>query len=115
MKESEKPTDRQARKAPRWQVRILSERCKGCGFCVEFCGKGVLAISSAYNRKGYHPPETTKPEECSNCKVCEMLCPDFAIFIVPLKDKQAETEGTTEKKQVQVDPEERGRRAAIES
>jgi 2-oxoglutarate ferredoxin oxidoreductase subunit delta len=113
-KEPEKPSGRPAKKGPRWEVRILVERCKGCGFCVEFCGKEVLAISRSYNRKGYHPPEIVKADECSNCKVCEMLCPDFAIFIVPLK-KQGDAESARDKSEVRVDPEEMQRRAAIES
>ena len=37
-------------------VAITVEHCKGCGFCVEFCPTHVLALSSAYNSKGYHPP-----------------------------------------------------------
>ena len=37
-------------------VTINVERCKGCGFCVEFCPTNVLALSSAFNSKGYHPP-----------------------------------------------------------
>jgi len=37
-------------------VAINVERCKGCSFCVEFCPTHVLALSSAFNSKGYHPP-----------------------------------------------------------
>ena len=35
-------------------VQIVAERCKACGFCVEFCPTHVLALSSAFNAKGYH-------------------------------------------------------------
>ena len=71
---------------PRGDVRIISDRCKGCGFCVEFCPKGVLVLSDRFNRKGYHPPELVKHGECVNCHLCEMICPDFAIFSVPAPD-----------------------------
>jgi len=61
-------------------VSITVERCKGCGFCVEFCPTRVLALSSAYNSKGYHPPHVVSAEKCSGCDLCGMYCPDFAIF-----------------------------------
>src|SRR5512132_14690 len=61
-------------------VAITVERCKGCGFCVEFCPTHVLSLSSAFNSKGYHPPHVVAPEKCSGCDLCGMYCPDFAIY-----------------------------------
>ena len=61
-------------------VQIVVERCKACGFCVEFCPSHALALSSAFNAKGYHPPYLIQPEKCSGCDLCGMYCPDFAIF-----------------------------------
>ena len=61
-------------------VTITVERCKGCGFCVEFCPTDVLELSSAFNSKGYHPPHVIAAEKCSGCDLCGMYCPDFAIF-----------------------------------
>lgn len=58
----------------------MVERCKACGFCVEFCPTKVLALSSAFNSKGYHPPHVVAPENCSGCDLCGMYCPDFAIY-----------------------------------
>ncbi len=78
---------------PRGDVRIIADRCKGCGFCVEFCPKDVLRLSSGFNRKGYHPPEVVKHGECVNCNLCEMICPDFAIFSVPTADAQVVAAG----------------------
>jgi 2-oxoglutarate ferredoxin oxidoreductase subunit delta len=63
----------------RGSVSIVVERCKACGFCVEFCPSKVLALSSEFNTKGYHPPEAVNPEKCSGCDLCGMYCPDFAI------------------------------------
>jgi len=62
------------------RVAIVVERCKACGFCVEFCPTKVLALSSAFNSKGYHPPHVVQPEKCSGCDLCGMYCPDFAIY-----------------------------------
>jgi 2-oxoglutarate ferredoxin oxidoreductase subunit delta len=61
-------------------VAINVERCKGCGFCVEFCPTRVLMLSSTFNTKGYHPPNVVAAEKCSGCDLCGMYCPDFAIF-----------------------------------
>jgi 2-oxoglutarate ferredoxin oxidoreductase subunit delta len=61
-------------------VYVNVERCKGCAFCVEFCPTKVLALSSAFNSRGYHPPHVIAAEKCSGCDLCGMYCPDFAIF-----------------------------------
>lgn len=61
-------------------VVVIDERCKGCGFCVEYCPRDVLVLATTFNRKGYHPPRVAKPGQCVNCNLCEMLCPEFAIF-----------------------------------
>jgi 2-oxoglutarate ferredoxin oxidoreductase subunit delta len=60
-------------------ISIKTERCKGCAFCVEFCPTHVLALSPAFNAKGYHPPHLIDPEKCTGCDLCGMYCPDFAI------------------------------------
>lgn len=63
---------------------MIEDRCKGCGFCIEFCPAKVLIQSDRFNSKGYHPPEFIErpPEKvCIACKFCEMICPDFAIYV----------------------------------
>jgi len=47
---------------------------------VEYCPTDVLAMSSSFTTKGYHPPEVVRPEACSGCDLCGMYCPDFAIY-----------------------------------
>jgi 2-oxoglutarate ferredoxin oxidoreductase subunit delta len=86
MKYWRQPLDRDDVKVPRGKVIVLEERCKGCGFCVEYCPKDKLVLSERFNRKGYHPPELVNDEECVNCHLCEMICPDFAIFSLELTD-----------------------------
>jgi 2-oxoglutarate ferredoxin oxidoreductase subunit delta len=70
------------------RVMIDSERCKGCGYCVEFCPLGVLAMSTRFNAKGYHFPEAIAPEKCSGCDLCGMFCPDFAICGKRIRTKE---------------------------
>ena len=67
-------------KKARGEVAIDKERCKGCGYCIEFCPQGVLVLSGKFNQKGYHYPTIAHPEKCTGCDMCGMYCPDFAIF-----------------------------------
>lgn len=73
------------------RVHILEERCKGCGFCIEFCPRQALAQSPHFNEMGYHPPYLVKEGLCANCKICYLICPDFAIYVT-----EAEAEPTEE-------------------
>lgn len=87
--EQEKP--RRKRKN-RGLVYIKAERCKGCGYCVEFCPTHVLALAETFNQKGYHPPEVVDLEACTGCDLCGMYCPDFAIFGVRVRDTSEQDE-----------------------
>jgi 2-oxoglutarate ferredoxin oxidoreductase subunit delta len=80
-----KPLDADTIQVPQGEIHILWEQCKGCAFCVEYCPRDVLQLSDRYNQKGYHPPVVVKAEDCVHCQLCEMLCPEFAIFVT-LKD-----------------------------
>ena len=72
-------------------IHIVTDRCKGCGFCVEYCPKDVLELSDDFNVKGYHPPFIKKEDDCIYCQLCETICPDFAIFVT-LHEKEEEVE-----------------------
>ncbi|MBN1398280.1 MAG: ferredoxin family protein [Bacteroidetes bacterium] len=67
-------------KKARGAVVIIDERCKGCGFCIEFCPTKCLEFSSQYNSKGYHPPILARKDDCTGCNICGTVCPDFAIY-----------------------------------
>jgi 2-oxoglutarate ferredoxin oxidoreductase subunit delta len=71
-----------ATRRPHGRVFLLAERCKGCRFCVEFCPRQVLAMSERFNSKGYHIPTVIAEHQCTDCKMCELLCPEFAIYVV---------------------------------
>jgi len=64
------------------EVVILPERCKGCGFCIEFCPQHVLCESAETNAKGYHTVYLCDSDKCTKCDICGMVCPDFAISVV---------------------------------
>ena len=54
------------------EFKIKSERCKGCGICVAFCPKQVLAVDAL--GKVYVKDQ----EKCIAC--------DYAIFVDKVKE-----------------------------
>ncbi len=67
---------------PTGRVRVETSWCKGCRFCVEYCPRHVLELSTDFNARGYHYPTVRHPDACVDCKLCERLCPEFAIVSV---------------------------------
>ena len=85
MKYWREPLDLKDIQVPHGEIHVLVERCKGCGWCIEYCPREVLEISDETNSKGYHPPLAAKSEFCASCGLCELLCPEFAIYVVETK------------------------------
>ena len=56
-------------KPPHGKVYIIKDRCKVCGFHIEFCPQYVLQESEEVNAKGYHPPKLveTDDKKCIGC------------------------------------------------
>ena len=50
--------------------------CKKCGICIEFCPRKV------YERGEDGYPVVAQPDNCTNCRLCEYRCPDFAITVL---------------------------------
>ena len=84
----ESSSGEQKKRRLKGKVFITPERCKGCGYCVEFCPTHVLALAESFNQKGYHPPTVVDAYACNGCGLCGMYCPDFAIFGVRIKRKK---------------------------
>ena len=91
MQTSDKVLPSQRVKASRGEVHIIKERCKQCNLCIGFCPRQVLRRSNEINEKGYHIPELIEEPEkekiCMACGFCEVVCPDFAIWIEKRIDK----------------------------
>ena len=64
------------------ELRIDSEKCKGCEICISVCPKKLLSMSENINSGGLHYIEMTGEEDCVGCKSCAIICPDsvFSIF-----------------------------------
>ena len=76
-------------KSTKGEIHIEKNRCKGCGFCVEYCPRDVLELSEEFNEKGYHPPFVKFGDNCCYCQLCETICPEFAIFVTIKKEEDA--------------------------
>ena len=74
------PLDAERQEVVVGKVNIIEYRCKGCGYCIEFCPKKVLEESDAFNERGYYPPKIKQQGQCINCNFCETICPEFAIY-----------------------------------
>ena len=63
-------------------IHIDKEICKGCGLCIHYC-PAMFSLTRARRstRKGFAVAEAVYPEKCINCKMCEINCPDLAIFV----------------------------------
>ena len=72
-----------------YKHEIDSDRCKGCGLCVEVCPKHVLEISEEVNARGYFPAFQARPEDCIHCSACCIMCPDVAITISEIEEENA--------------------------
>ncbi len=77
-------------KKQRGEVEINVDRCKGCGFCIEFCPTHTLEFSNDFNVLGYHYPLRLEDIDCTGCDQCGAFCPDFAIFGYRVKTNNKE-------------------------
>ena len=62
------------------KIIIDTERCKGCGLCVEVCPKGCIVISNQSNKNGYLPAQANNTD-CTGCAMCAIICPDAVIEV----------------------------------
>ncbi|NLB18341.1 MAG: 4Fe-4S binding protein [Syntrophomonadaceae bacterium] len=60
---------------------IFPEYCKGCGLCKEKCPTDVIIWSEKLGVYGTPSVKPKDDESCIACSICEMVCPDCAIYI----------------------------------
>jgi 2-oxoglutarate ferredoxin oxidoreductase subunit delta len=88
MKYWRKTLDQGRIKSRRYQIHVIKDRCKGCRFCIEFCPRQVLKESPELNSKGYRPVCADDDNACLDCGLCELICPEFALSVVPLDENR---------------------------
>jgi len=62
-------------------IYIDEKICKGCQLCIHFCPKNVFQMGDKVNDKGFAIPEVVNENKCTKCKLCELICPDLAVFV----------------------------------
>jgi NAD-dependent dihydropyrimidine dehydrogenase PreA subunit len=73
-------TESHGKEAGNMISRIDREKCTGCGICAERCPVDVIRQDA--ETKAY----IAYPEDCMTCFVCEIGCPENAIFVHPFKE-----------------------------
>ena len=64
-------------------IEITEDWCKGCELCINKCPVQALEWKKTLNKKGVYPPKLKEDNECNQCRLCELICPDFAITVTP--------------------------------
>ncbi|MGQ9493714.1 MAG: 4Fe-4S dicluster domain-containing protein [Anaerolineae bacterium] len=62
-------------------ITVNTDWCKGCYICVEACPRHVLEVDQDVFVRGLHPVVVARPDDCTACLQCELLCPDLAIMV----------------------------------
>jgi len=68
-------------------IEVKEDWCKGCNMCIERCPVDALEESDTLNKRGVRPPRLKENNECNHCRLCELICPDFAITVIPEEKK----------------------------
>ena len=63
------------------EVIVDKEKCKGCELCVHACSFDVLKMETEVNSKGYHYAFIDKPDLCTGCTNCAIVCPDGVLSV----------------------------------
>ncbi len=99
----ERPAGPRRRPDSAQPVAVYNRWCKGCGICIEFCPRKVLDLSAEGKAVA------ARPDQCTRCRLCEVLCPDFAITVLPKKKAEPEVATGTEEEVPEGEPLARGR------
>ena len=75
------PKGASGKTGPSFKITINDKFCKGCGYCVKYCAKNVLALEETINAKGYHVAYLAQADQCVGCLNCSSVCPEAAISI----------------------------------
>lgn len=60
--------------------------CKGCGYCIKFCPKHILEMSTERSQKGHFYPVNVNKDACISCVICALMCPEAAIEVSAKED-----------------------------
>ena len=69
-------------------IEFKDDWCKGCNLCIDRCPVNALEESDRLNKKGVRPPQLKKDNKCNYCRLCELICPDLAVTVIPEEIKK---------------------------
>ena len=84
-----KPFDIETKTPRPGKVTIDRDKCKGCGYCTEFCPRDALVMTQEINSKGYTLAAIADESKCLSCGLCEVICPEFGIKVNQSEEKRA--------------------------
>ena len=67
-------------------VWVNTSNCKACDKCVAECPAGVLAMVYDQGSVLGKMISVEYPDSCIGCMECELICPDFAIYVADKKE-----------------------------
>jgi len=62
------------------KVLLDTEKCKGCGYCINVCPKKVIRFGDKFNKEGYKFIQIDETN-CIGCGSCHTICPDSVMEI----------------------------------
>jgi NAD-dependent dihydropyrimidine dehydrogenase PreA subunit len=65
---------------------VSSERCTACNICVAACPTNVFDLVPN------SPPRIARQDDCQTCFMCELYCPEDALYVAPIADRAATAE-----------------------
>jgi 2-oxoglutarate ferredoxin oxidoreductase subunit delta len=68
------------------RVNVVEPACTGCEICVESCPFDVLEMIYDKNKLEGQVAAVSAIDKCTECMLCELNCPHFAIFVEPQLD-----------------------------
>jgi 2-oxoglutarate ferredoxin oxidoreductase subunit delta len=71
---------------PEYRIDIYRDWCKSCGICAAFCPRQCLSLDAD------GAPRVDHARRCTGCRWCELHCPDFAICVQELANKEVKPE-----------------------
>ena len=62
---------------------IDTARCTDCNICVSACPTNVFEATPG------GPPRIARQHDCQTCFMCELYCPEDALYVAPIADRAA--------------------------
>jgi NAD-dependent dihydropyrimidine dehydrogenase PreA subunit len=66
---------------------VSASRCTGCNICVAACPTNVFEPDAAGG-----PPRIARQDDCQTCYMCELYCPEDALYVAPLAEHAAQAD-----------------------